>query len=89
MPKNDQYSCPVCGIDGLLDPAYDSAGCASFEICPSCGTEFGYDDARKSHQELRKLWVASGALWHSRNTAPPPNWNGKDQLRAAVLQESN
>jgi predicted RNA-binding Zn-ribbon protein involved in translation (DUF1610 family) len=86
MHNNDQYSCPVCGFDGLPDPAYDSAGCASFEICPSCGTEFGYHDARKSHKELRELWVASDARWHSRSTSPPPGWNAEEQLRAAGLQ---
>jgi hypothetical protein len=36
------YSCPVCGLDGLQEPG--DAEFASFEICPCCGTEFGYDD---------------------------------------------
>jgi hypothetical protein len=87
MHNNDQYSCPVCGFDGLLEPAFDGSGCASFEICPSCGTEFGYHDARKSHQELRRLWVASGAHWFSMSTNPPPGWDAEEQLRAAKLQE--
>jgi hypothetical protein len=89
MQSDDRFSCPVCGFDGLTDPAYGIAGNASFDICPSCGTEFGYDDAKTSHQELRKLWVTSGALWYSRTTNPPPNWNAEAQLRAAGLREHN
>jgi len=54
------HTCPVCGFAELTQPPYDSTGCASFEICPSCGTEFGYHDANKSHEELRRRWLAAG-----------------------------
>jgi hypothetical protein len=50
------HNCPVCGYAKLAEPPYDKTGCASFEICPSCGTEFGYHDASKSHAEPRRLW---------------------------------
>ena len=36
--------CPVCGYGELHEPAYDRFGCASFEICPCCGIEFGLED---------------------------------------------
>jgi predicted RNA-binding Zn-ribbon protein involved in translation (DUF1610 family) len=45
MHNNNMYTCPVCGFQGLSEPAYDEHYCTFFEICPSCGTEFGYDDA--------------------------------------------
>src|ERR1017187_7282190 len=45
------YLCSVCGYDRLEDPP------KNFTICPSCGTEFGYDDAFASHAELRAKWL--------------------------------
>jgi hypothetical protein len=83
MKFHSQKICPVCGYDGLEEPAYDEAGCASFEICPCCGIEFGYDDAQKTHNELRNLWLGSGCPWHSLENRPPAGWNAEQQLRAA------
>jgi hypothetical protein len=79
--------CPVCGFAELDEPAYDNAGCASFGICPSCGTEFGYHDAKKSHAELRSTWLAAGAPWSSHAMPQPSNWNGMEQLRKAGLEK--
>ena len=36
--------CPVCGFVGLAVSPYNEAGGGSFEICPCCGFEFGFDD---------------------------------------------
>jgi len=80
-----EHTCPVCGYANLAELPYDKTGGASFEICPSCETEFGYHDASKSHAELRKLWLAAGAPWRSRATVSPPDWSGIEQLRAAGL----
>jgi hypothetical protein len=79
------FGCPVCGYHGLTEPPHDAHGCASFQICPSCGTEFGYDDAAKSHAALRKAWLDGGARWTSRVIAMPPNWDGYSQLAASGL----
>jgi hypothetical protein len=68
---------------GLAQPPYDQHQCASFEVCPSCGTEFGYDDVKRSHAELRNAWLAAGAPWRSRATKPPLGWTPLEQLRAA------
>jgi len=87
MLNKKAFSCPVCGFGQLLEPPYDKSGGASFEICPSCGTEFGYDDATKSHAELRKAWLAAGSPWWSRVNPPPPNWDPAEQLRRAGLKE--
>jgi hypothetical protein len=81
------HDCPVCGYPKLAESPYDKTGCASFEICPSCGTEFGYHDASKSHDELRRLWLAAGAPWRSRAMAPPTDWSAVNQLRAAGLDK--
>jgi hypothetical protein len=68
------YTCPVCGYTKLIAPPKD------YMICPSCGTEFGNDDFEFSHEELRQEWIAAGAPWFSRRTAPPSNWNPFAQL---------
>jgi hypothetical protein len=80
-----EHTSPGCGYANLAEPPYDKTGGASFEICPSCGTEFGYHDASKSHAELRKLWLAAGATWRSRAEVSPPDWSGIEQLKAAGL----
>ncbi len=68
------YMCPVCGYPDLDEPP------ASWEICPSCGTEFDYHDSRVSHAVLRQRWLEKGAPWHSRYVPAPPNWNAYEQI---------
>lgn len=53
---------------------------ADYHICPSCGTEFGYDDAGRSHAELRANWLRNGARWWSPVDPQPPNWDPYTQL---------
>lgn len=69
-----EYTCPVCGYDKLEDPP------SHHEICPSCGTQFGYHDFTKTHAELRAVWIAHGLRWHSKVDTPPPYWNPFEQL---------
>jgi hypothetical protein len=87
MTRSDQAvpPCPVCGFGGLHQPARNEKGGGSFEICPSCGTEFGYHDTTRSDEELRHAWVQAGARWHSRSRPPPPDWDPYRQLRQAGL----
>ena len=69
------YSCPVCKYIGLKYPP------TNHNICPCCGTEFGYDDNRKTHTELHQEWVTSGARWF--DGLPPVGWDPNMQLYAA------
>ena len=69
---------PVCGY-ALPYQAAD------FHICPSCGTEFGYDDSGVSHAELRDRWIATGPSWWSPVTPVPPDWNPILQLMKGVF----
>jgi hypothetical protein len=78
----DTYTCPVCGFGELELPPEDHT------ICPSCGTQFGYDDVGHTHRELRNLWLRHGGRWF--NTECPQflkqrGWNAWDQLDAALL----
>lgn len=89
MP-NSGYVCPVCGYANLEEPAY-AHGLPSYEICPSCGTEFGYDDAHAAASRtdvfatLRQQWVDRGLPWSSAATDPPAQWNPAEQLASAGL----
>ena len=74
-------TCPVCGY-GLNRPPED------FVICPSCGTEFGYDDSGTSHEELRQRWIATGPAWWSTVDQQPANWNPYQQLYFGLFSGS-
>lgn len=61
-------TCPVCGFDELdEEPWRDGSG--SQEICPSCGVQFGYEDAcggdigrrREFYEQRRAEWIARGS----------------------------
>ena len=72
-----KYRCPVCGYRDLPEPP------ENFSICPSCGTEFGFDDAGVSHAELRYRWMAHFVPWFSRYRPRDPSWDGWQQLAEA------
>lgn len=77
------YTCPVCGWPEMEEPAYDEFGSSSFEICRCCGTQFGYQDARRTHAELRAEWISGGMRWSSKAAQQPAGWDPVAQLRAA------
>ncbi len=61
--------CPVCGYGLGFEPWTDES--PSYEICPSCGIQFGYTDASpegaagrtRRHAEWRHRWIEEGMLW--------------------------
>jgi len=71
------FQCPVCTYPAMPYPP------SNYHICPCCGTEFGNDDALRTHDELRRAWIGSGAHWFFGN--PPPMWNPWQQLEDAKL----
>ena len=83
----------MCGYDLGFRP-WDGR-LPSFELCPSCGIQFGYDDhavwedasLRESiYLEWRRKWIRAGMPWSSVGQEPPPNWEPRKQLvRAGVL----
>jgi len=81
MLNKNTYVCPVCGYEHLDEPPYDEHGCSSFEICPCCGSEFGYDDHSATHDALRQKWKLSGMKWWSSVIVPPTNWDPVNQLK--------
>lgn len=72
------HLCPVCGYDRLDEPP------TNFSICPSCGTEFGYDDAFAPYAQLRARWMQGGALWWSTVDPCPENWDPVLQVQVVT-----
>jgi hypothetical protein len=79
---NETYLCPVCGYDQLCEPPRSETGGGSYEICPSCGFEFGVsdDDRGFTYEAWRAEWVRRGMPWNGQG-APPVNWNPAEQVK--------
>lgn len=83
----ERYFCPACGLDLSFEPWTN--GSPSDEVCPCCGIQFGYDDAAGGNMQLRlevyekwrSAWIAAGMPWRSRGTAPPADWNPREQVK--------
>ena len=75
MDLGDRFTCPVCGYPALAEPPY--------EICPSCGFEFGVsdDDQGFTHEQWRARWIAEGMPWWSGARHRPAGWDPAAQLR--------
>lgn len=81
MEKTKRFKCPVCGFPALEEPAWDpETGSPSFNICPCCGCEFGYDDATpQARERYRQQWIDRGAPWFKPELRPV-NWDLEEQL---------
>lgn len=77
-----QYTCPVCGFRGLVEPPYNAHRVPSHEICPCCGFEFGFDDVAKeeSYESFRLNWITNGAQWFQPELKPN-KWDLDTQLK--------
>jgi hypothetical protein len=69
--------CPVCGY-AMDDRPED------YNICPSCGTEFGVNDVNSTIEDLRELWLDGGPAWWSPTDPIPSAWNPVGQLRGLL-----
>src|SRR5690349_14160194 len=74
---NLKNMCPVCGYE-MDDPPRD------YNVCPSCGTEFGLHDANAAISELRASWLSSGPTWWSTTDPQPANWEPLEQARRVI-----
>ena len=77
--KQERCKCPVCGFMMKYPPE-------DFNICPSCGVEFGAETSSYTFSELRNNWVRRGAPWSSWVEKPPDGWNPWVQLIDARLE---
>lgn len=77
--------CSVCGYD-LGFEAWRGES-SSDEMCPSCGIQFGYQDAGRTvedrepiYAEWRLRWVQEGAPWRSVGPSHK-GWDPREQLK--------
>lgn len=75
------HQCPVCGF-GMDEPP------ANYNICPCCGTEFGYHDRNASIVQLRANWIRDGLRWWSPVDSVPENWDPSIQVAALLSGNS-
>lgn len=73
--------CPICGY-AMAEPPRD------YNICPSCGTEFGLHDQNTSVEELRQAWLRTGPKWWSATESQPENWNPIQQLAKMLFSQA-
>jgi len=77
-----RYTCPVCSFDQLNEPPFNKNNEPSYEICPCCGFEFGFngDNNQHTYNEYRKQWVKDGAVWFMPQQRPA-GWKLEKQLK--------
>lgn len=49
------FTCPICGWPSLHNNPLE----LTYEICPQCGVEFGYNE-RRTWSNIRLAWIAAG-----------------------------
>jgi hypothetical protein len=67
------YQCPVCGFPDLWEIPRRGPNNGSFEICPSCGFQFGVsaDDRGITDAAWRAEWIANGMKWQGKGYTHP------------------
>jgi hypothetical protein len=78
---NTERLCPVCGYEMEYAPE-------DYNICPSCGTEFGVNDRLSTLEKLREAWVSSGMKWWSSVDPQPEPWKPEEQLRRTLITDA-
>lgn len=70
MLSDAKNYCRVCGYEPTDAPWGPDGTDPSWEICPCCGVEFGYEDATASGVvRFREQWLGAGAPWSDAATS--------------------
>lgn len=77
-----KHLCPVCGY-------YMEDTPSDYNICPSCGTEFGLHDVNSSIGDLRAMWLRNGAHWWSPVDPVPSGWDPYAQVKRVMLNNAS
>lgn len=82
MPSSElpNYFCRVCGFRNSLPPWGKDGRTATFEYCPCCGVEFGYQDSTPAGaRKFRSEWLSNGCAW-SEPSLRVADWRFEDQV---------
>ncbi len=85
------YTCPICGYPCLTEPPRSKEGGGSYEICNSCGFEFGFhdDDRGWSYEAWRQKWIDEVMPWRVRSIPRPRDWDPVQQLKKLLEGSSS
>ena len=81
------YICPVCNYPNLQErPRGETTG-GSYEICPSCGFQFGVtdEDLGFTYEVWRQDWITKGMPWNGIGIESPDGWNPDEQLKGLAI----
>lgn len=80
MGCDNLYFCKVCGYKNAEAPWGEDGQTPSFEMCPCCGVEFGFEDYLETGlRDYREKWIQEGCPWF-KERMKPPHWSLEDQL---------
>lgn len=66
---SNSIHCRICGYLPPEPPWGINGDAPTFEICPCCGVEWGYEDvSQTSADRFRQRWLAGGAPWQDKRT---------------------
>ena len=67
MVREPELTCRVCGYKDPELPWGADGHTPTFELCPCCGVQHGYEDMTLvAARKYRATWLAAGAKWHSK-----------------------
>src|SRR5262245_11585155 len=81
-------------LDHGLPPYAQRYGFPSYECCPCCGFEYGFDDdpggsaAASSFREYLTEWIAEGCVWLA-PARKPKDWSLDQQLTRAGISRGD
>jgi hypothetical protein len=72
--------CRICCLQQEEPPWGEDGQSPSYDICPCCGAEFGYEDCQlNAIQAYRTEWLKNSDTWFQPKKKPD-NWSLKKQL---------
>jgi hypothetical protein len=81
MTSENDDCCRICGFRPDTPPWGPNGQTPSFEICPSCGVEYGYEDSTLAAvSRYRKEWLKNGGGW-SDASVPKDGLTSQERLR--------
>lgn len=81
--------CRVCGLEQPYPQYGESGRVPTFEICPCCGVDFGYEDATIAGTvRFRNAWMAEGRSGFIQ-TRGQKTGLGKDKKNGYLMFSSN
>lgn len=70
MRRTGDPYCRVCGYQSAEPPWGEDDRTPSFDYCPCCGVEWGYQDSSQLGVErFRTFWLQAGAPWRDSSQA--------------------